>query len=105
MQGLMMRYPLTLEKILLRARDVHSREEIVSRLADEKSEHRYTYGDFYRRVLRLMHALRKLGVQPGDRIASFAWNHYRHMELYFAAPCVGAVVHTLNIRLTPDQLA
>lgn len=105
MEGLMMRYPLTLEKILLRARDVHHREEIVSRMADETSEHRYKYGDFYRRVLRLMHALRQMGVQPGDRIASFAWNHYRHMELYFAAPCIGAVVHTLNIRLTPDQLA
>jgi len=52
----------------------------------------------------LMHALRDLGIKPGDRVATFAWNSYRHLELYFAVPCLGAILHTINIRLFPEQL-
>jgi fatty-acyl-CoA synthase len=103
MNGLMMNYPLTIDRILVRAKRNFPEQEIVSRLADG-SIHRYTYGEFYTRTLKLMQALRKMGVKPGDRVATFAWNSYRHMELYFAVPALGAVLHTLNIRLFPEQL-
>lgn len=103
MNGLMMHYPLTLDRILSRAQKNFPEQEIVSRLADG-SLHRYTYGEFYTRTLKLMQALRRMGVKPGDRVATFAWNSYRHMELYFAVPALGAVLHTLNIRLFPEQL-
>ncbi len=103
MNGLMMNYPLTIDRILARAKRNFPEQEIVSRLADGNI-HRYTYGEFYTRTLKLMQALRKLGVKPGDRVATFAWNSYRHMELYFAVPALGAVLHTLNIRLFPEQL-
>ena len=103
MNGLMMNYPLTIDRILVRAKQNFPEQEIVSRLADG-SLHRYTYGEFYTRTLKLMQALKQLGVKPGDRVATFAWNSYRHMELYFAVPALGAVLHTLNIRLFPEQL-
>src|SRR6185437_16763154 len=57
------------------------------------------------RVHQLAHALEELGVRPGDRVATLAWNNYRHLELYYAIPCMGAVLHTLNLRLFPEQLA
>ncbi|HEX4136496.1 MAG TPA: long-chain fatty acid--CoA ligase [Bryobacteraceae bacterium] len=104
MTGLMMDYPLTLTHILERAAKIYPRREIASRVHDG-SMHRYTYRDFHRRVHLLAHALDRLGVQPGDRIGTLCWNSYRHLELYFAVPCAGAVLHTLNLRLSPDQLA
>lgn len=103
MLGLMMDYPLTLTHFLERARRFHGKNEIVSRTAT--GIHRYTYADYVKRVDRLAGALARLGVKRGDRVASFAWNSYRHFELYFAAPCMGAVIHTLNVRLFPDQVA
>ena len=102
MHGLIMNYPLTLTSILHRARDLFADGEIATR--EPGSMHRYTYGDFYHRVLRLMGALKAAGVKPGDRVATFAWNRYQHLELYFAVPCLGAVLHMLNIRLSTDQL-
>ena len=102
MRGLMMDWQLTLPTILERARRQHGRREIVSRTPI--GIHRYTYADYVKRVDRLRSALTKLGVKPGDRVATFAWNSYRHFEVYFAAPCMGAVIHTLNVRLFPDQL-
>ncbi len=102
MQGLMMDWQLTLPNLLERARLLHGRQEIVSRTP--AGMHRYTYKDYVERVDRLRTALTTLGVKPGDRVATFAWNSYRHFELYFAAPCMGAVIHTLNVRLFPDQL-
>ncbi|MBI3394522.1 MAG: long-chain fatty acid--CoA ligase [Spirochaetia bacterium] len=99
----MMDYPLTIDRILMRAERNFPEQEIISRLADG-STHTYTYGDFYWRTIRLMNALRGLGVKPGDRVATFAWNGFLHMELYFAVPALGAVLHTLNIRLFPEQL-
>ncbi len=69
------------------------------------SMHRYTYGDFHRRVHRLAHALAGLGLQAGDRVGTLCWNSSRHLELYFAVPCAGYVLHPLNLRLAPDQLA
>jgi fatty-acyl-CoA synthase len=102
MEGLMMDWPLTLHHFLDRATRLFPRKEIATRTA--AGMHRYTYADFHRRVHRLAHALTRLGIGRGDRVATFAWNTYRHLEIYFAAPCMGAVLHTLNIRLAPDQL-
>ncbi|MCW3053945.1 MAG: acyl-CoA synthetase (AMP-forming)/AMP-acid ligase, partial [Chthonomonadales bacterium] len=101
--GLMMDFPLTIPAILRRAAQVFPEKQIISRLGDG-SLHRYTYGDLNRRVLRLMNVIRGLGVRPGDRVATFAWNSYRHLELYFAVPALGAILHPLNIRLFPEQL-
>ncbi|WP_426735803.1 long-chain fatty acid--CoA ligase [Myxococcus faecalis] len=102
--GRMMDFPLTLTHFLERARTYYPRSEIVSRNPD-KSMHRYTYADFYRRTCRLMNALKRLGVKAGDRVATLSWNHYRHLEAYFGIPAMGAVVHTLNLRLHPNDLA
>lgn len=102
MQGLMMDYPLTLRPILERAYRYYPRRQISSRVG--ASMHRYTYADLYGRAGQLANALKRLGVQPGDRVATLAWNSYRHLELYFGVPCMGAVCHTLNLRLPPDQL-
>lgn len=102
MEGLMMDWPLTLHHFLDRAARLFPRKEIATRTA--AGMHRYTYADFHQRVHRLAHALSRLGIGRGDRVATFAWNTYRHLEIYFAAPCMGAVLHTLNIRLAPDQL-
>src|ERR1700730_5259432 len=103
MQGLMMDYPLTLTHILERSAKLFPRQEIASKTPE--GMHRYCYSDFYRRVHSLAHALAALGVQPGDRVGTLCWNGYRHLELYFAIPCYGAVMHTLNLRLPSDQLA
>ncbi len=103
MQGLMMDYPLTMDRILEHANRVYPRKRISSKLPDG-SMHRYTYADLYRRVKRLANVLSVLGVDPGDRVGTFAWNNYQHLELYYAIPCTGAVIHTLNIRLSPEQL-
>ena len=100
----MMDYPLTLKHVLERSAKLYPRKEIASRL-DDGSMHRYTYADFHRRVHCLAHVLKELEVQPGDRIGTLCWNSYRHLELYFAVPCYGAVLHTLNLRLSSDQLA
>ncbi len=76
--------------------------EIVSRLKDRI--HRYTYRDLGMRARQLASALKKLGVAQGDRVATFAWNSYRHLEVYYAVPCMGAVLHTLNLRLSVPDL-
>ena len=104
MRGLMMDYPLTVGKIIQRANRVFADKEVVSILPSGR-KHRYTNADLYRRTVRLMNVLRRLGVKPGERVGTFMWNHHRHLELYFAIPSMGAVTHTLNIRLFPDQLA
>lgn len=102
--GRMMDFPLTLTHFLERARTYFPRSEIVSRNPD-KSLHRYTFADFYKRTCRLANALTRLGVKAGDRVATLSWNHYRHLEVYFGVPAMGAVVHTLNLRLHPNDLA
>src|SRR5215475_4966065 len=104
MQGLMMTTPLTLTPILERAARLFPKKEIVSR-TESGGTHRYTYADFYARVHRLAWALGRMGVKRGDRVGSLCWNGYRHLELYFAVTCYGAVLHTLNLRLAADQLA
>ncbi|MBI3991650.1 MAG: long-chain fatty acid--CoA ligase [Candidatus Lambdaproteobacteria bacterium] len=102
MQGLMMHTPLTLTWILRRGLRMFPDKEVVSRFPD--GVHRCTFAELYARVERLANALRALGVKPGDRVATLAWNHHRHMELYYAVPALGAVLHTLNIRLPAHQL-
>ena len=78
--------------------------EVVTRFPDGRV-HRYTYAEFARRAQQLMHALDRLGVAGGERVATLAWNGYRHLEAYWAVPCSGRVLHTLNLRLSPDDLA
>ena len=103
MQGLMMQYPLTLTHLLERAATLFAGQEIVSKFPTET--HRYRYADFHRRCHRLGHVLAATGVARGSRVGSLCWNSYRHLELYFAVPAYGAVLHTLNLRLSEDQLA
>ncbi len=103
MDGLMMDCPLVIPSILDARARLFGEKEVVSR-RDDGTTHRYTYGDLWTRVVRLMDALRGLGVRPGDRVATFAWNHDRHLELYFAVPSLGAVLHTINPRLARDQI-
>ena len=103
MHSAMMNYPLTLMPILERAGKLFGASEIVSRLCD-KSLHRYHYRDFYRRTLALGGALQAAGLRRGDRVATLMWNHYAHLETYFAVPCAGGVLHTLNLRLHPDDI-
>ncbi len=104
MLGTMMNDPLTLVPILERAGKLFPRVEIVSRLPD-RSLHRYTFKDFYRRARALAEALQKAGLQRGDRVATLMWNHYAHLEAYFGIPAAGGVVHTLNLRLGAQDLA
>ncbi len=104
MLGLMMEYPLTLNRILEHANRVYPKQRVISKLPDG-SEHTYTFHDLFKRVEQLGHALVRLGVAPGDRVGTFAFNTYQHVELYFGIPGAGAVCHTLNIRLPVDQLA
>lgn len=99
----MMDYPLCLTTILNRAEWRYPNREIVSK-TKSGDIFRYTYRAFSNRVRRLSGALETLGVAKGDKVATFAFNHHRHLEAYFAIPCMGAVLHTVNIRLHPDQL-
>ncbi len=104
MHGLMMDFPLTLAAIFRHAERVFPRRAIVTRRAD-RSIHRHTYADFAGRARRLASALQNLGIRPGDRVATLGWNHYQHLEAYFGIPLMGGVLHTLNLRLHPDELA
>src|SRR5215471_14318439 len=102
MLGTMMDFPLTLQLVFDRGTRLFPDREIVT--GGLGARHRYTYRDFGERVQRMASALRRLGLQPGERVGTFGWNHYRHLEMYFAVPMQGAVLHTLNIRLFHDQL-
>ena len=101
--GQMMNLPLTITTIMDFAERVHGGSEIVSVTADNP-EHRYTYADAFRRTRQLANALADAGVEEGDRVATLAWNDYRHFELYYAISCSGAVCHTINPRLFPEQV-
>ena len=97
-------YPLTLNRVFEQTGRLFGENDIVSKLGDG-TIHRCTYGDIYRRTLQLCNALTRLGVKSGDRVGTLCWNHYRHLESYFAVPCVGGILHTLNLRLHPTDLA
>jgi fatty-acyl-CoA synthase len=104
MNGLTMDYPLTLSTIFRRAESLFGRHEIVWRVGD-KSIRRHTYAAFAERTRRLAQALLDLGIKPGDRVATLGWNHGPHLEAYFGIPLIGGVLHTLNLRLHPEELA
>lgn len=104
MHGLMMDTPLTVSSILQYAEQYHQDGEIVSRNV-EGGIHRYSYKDAAARSRRLANGLKRLGVQKQDRVATLAWNTHRHYEIYFAVSGSGAILHTINPRLFPDQLA
>ena len=95
-------YELSLQHILWRLERLHQNKEIVTKR--EQGVHRTTNGEMVPRINRLAGALKRLGIKPGDRVATLAWNNYRHLELYYAVPCMGAVLHTLNLRLFPQHL-
>ncbi|HTZ63935.1 MAG TPA: long-chain fatty acid--CoA ligase [Solirubrobacteraceae bacterium] len=104
LEGLMQDdFPLTVHHILHRMRSCHPHAGVVT-LGEDGRTSRTSYGESAERIDRLARALSGLGVQPGDRVATFAWNNQRHFELYMAIPCIGAVLHTLNIRLFDEQL-
>jgi len=104
LMGQMMDQPLLISSIIEFAARHFGANEIVSRRV-EGDLHRYTYRDCEARARRMAHALTGLGVQMGDRVATLAWNGYRHMELYYAVSGSGAVLHTINPRLHPEQIA
>jgi fatty-acyl-CoA synthase len=98
-----MRHPLTLHTMLERARRLFPHKEIVSRTS--AGIFRYTYREYDQRTRRLAAVLTSLGVTRGTRVGTLAWNHHRHLEAYFAVPCMGASLHTINLRLPPEHLA
>ncbi|HEY5657034.1 MAG TPA: long-chain fatty acid--CoA ligase [Myxococcota bacterium] len=103
MRATMMDYPLTLTHLLDRAGQIFGRVEIVSQTPD-KALLRHTYADVRRRAWALAEALLAAGLERGDRVATLMWNHHAHLEAYFGVPAAGGVVHTLNLRLHPDDL-
>ena len=96
-------YPLTLQHVLQRARFLYGDAEVVT--LTEAGPVRAEIGELVERVDRLSAALGELGVRQGDRVGTLAWNTQPHLELYLSVPCIGAVLHTLNLRLSPEQLA
>jgi len=103
MQGLMMDFPLTITSIMEHAERVHGAQEIVS-VTRDNPRHRYTYADSFARVRKLANAMSGWGLGQSDRIATLAWNDYRHFETYYASACSGYVCHTINPRLFPEQI-
>ena len=99
-----MHFPLTIQSIIEYGNRVFPQKEIISKMPDG-SWHRYTNAGLYKRAKKLASALiTELNILPGDRVATFSWNHYQHLELYFAIPGVGGVCHPINIRLSAGQI-
>jgi len=103
MDGLMMDFPLTLTHLMRRGETFFGDGEIVTRLPD-KSFHRTNHRETLGRARQLAVALQKAGLERGDRVATLCWNHHQHHEAYFGVPCGGFVLHTLNLRLHPNDL-
>jgi fatty-acyl-CoA synthase len=103
MHTTMMDVPLSLNHFLDRAATLFADGAIVSRLPD-KSLRRHSYGQWARRTRALASALQRLGLKKGERVATLCWNHHAHLEAYFGIPAAGGVMHTLNLRLSPDEL-
>ena len=104
MFGQMMDRPLLISAILRHAELQHPNREIVSITADHP-RHRYTFREAFARVRKLANALQRLGLKNGDRVATLAWNDFRHFEIYYGVSCSGFVCHTINPRLFEDQIA
>ena len=105
MYGLMMDMPLLVSDLVRHADRHHGTAEIVSKRIEDGALHRYNYREAHSRARRLANALKRLGVARHDRVATLAWNGFRHFEIYYAAAGSGAVIHTINPRLFPDQIA
>lgn len=103
MDSTMQDFPLTVTAILRHGAGWYSHRKAIT--ATPNGYREMSYGELGTRVAQLAHGLRGLGVRPGQRVATFMWNNQEHLETYFAAPCMGAVLHTLNIRLAGDQIA
>jgi 3-(methylthio)propionyl---CoA ligase len=104
MRGLMMDMPLMISDLLRHAARHHGGGEVASKTVEQGAVHRYTYRDAHERARKLANALKRLGVAMHDRVATLAWNGYRHFEIYYAAAGSGAVIHTINPRLFTDQI-
>src|SRR5262245_22406841 len=104
MRGTMMDFPLTLKTVLERAEKQFPKVEILSRKPD-RTVVRTRYRTFTERARRLASAITKLGLRRGDRVASMMWNHAGHLEAFFGVPCAGGILHTLNLRLHPHEIA
>ena len=104
MLGQMMQMPLMISSLIRHADRYHGDTQIVSRMT-EGCIHRFTFIDAHRRARQLARALGSLGVRPGERIGTLAWNNHRHFEIYYAVSGMGAVCHTINPRLFPEQIA
>jgi fatty-acyl-CoA synthase len=100
----MMKVDLSINHFLDRAGTLFPTNEIVSRLPD-KTLVKHTYAQFYERTRSLAQGLKDLGLKKGDRVATLCWNHHAHLECYFGIPAAGGVMHTLNLRLSPDEIA
>ena len=100
---MMMETPLLLTSFLKRAERYYPKKLIISRTSAQKT-HRIPYKDYVKRTRKLADALTKLGMTRGTKVGSFAWNHHRHLEAYFAVPCAGAILHMINIRLSPEHI-
>jgi len=103
LEGRMMDMPMMISSIIDYAADVRTDNLVISNRV-EGDVHRYTYGEARGRAAQMAHALRELGIREGDRVATMAWNGYRHFELYFAISGIGAVCHTINPRLFAEQI-
>jgi fatty-acyl-CoA synthase len=99
----MMNVQLTLKSMIERAEKIFPKKEVVSRTSTGIT--RFNYKEIGGRTRRLASALERIGVKRGDRVGTFAWNHHRHLEAYFAIPCIGAVLHTINIRLSSEHIS
>lgn len=100
----MMQTPLLLSSFVKRAEQFFPDKLIISRTAED-TIHRIPYREFAKRTRKLADALTKLGMKHGTKVGSFAWNHHRHLEAYFGVPCTGAILHMINIRLSPEHIA
>src|SRR5699024_988825 len=97
-----MNYPITISAMMERAEMFLHKKEVISQTHEQL--HRHNYKQIGRRTRQLMSVLEKAGVQAGERVGTLAWNTHRHLEIYFAAPGMGAVLHTINIRLSPEHI-
>ena len=104
MKGLMMDYPLTITQFFERSRRLFAKKTLATRIPGQPL-FRYTYAEFAERVRRLAGGLRALDIRPGDRVGTFMWNCHQHLEAYWAIPMMGAVLHTVNFRLAPPDIA
>src|SRR5262245_56078070 len=104
MLGMMMDQPLLIGELIRHGDSHHGDTEVVAKRVEDCSIHRYTYRDAHRRARRLAQALKVLGVKMNDRVATLAWNGYRHFEIYYATAGMGGVIHTINPRLFPEQI-